>query len=580
MAIEGDEASASARVPQEVWLEAHHRRWMRWLSIAVPPVFAAQAAVQYFVYDLSGAAAALLAGAALAPFTSLVAARLSVAVAYQFLCAVAISAIACVGWFRGGFFIIAAQWMLLPPFGALLLGMRRTGVVWALIAIGIIGALFTLEHAGLAPPRVPASPYVQLANLLAMAFFLIGPGAYGVRNLEIRHEVLAQQARDVARERRMEALGRFAGGIAHDLNNLLAVIRAGAEFLRPEEPSQLEAREDILEAVTRGAELTGGLLAFAREEDQTGSTTELSRALPRVAALARRLLPRNVELDVRAEARGWLEVGSGALDRAILNLCSNARDAMPEGGRIALTSDVTTLEPGEGPAPLRARPGRYARVSVRDGGEGMSDETRARIFEPFFSTKAASGAGTGLGLGSVLALADAAGGAVEVESELGRGTCVRLWLPVLDRAPRAAKTTQEREDLAARVRGRRVLIVDDDAPLRRGVARLLQATGAWVREASNAAEARAAAERSPIDVVLCALELEDGRGADLARELLVDQPQLTILIVSGGQVATEALPGTRVLRKPFTREALLEALAPPGSSAAEGAPQRRLDGER
>lgn len=555
--VGGDEASASAfaRVPQDIWLDAHHRRWMRWLSVGVPPVLLLQAASQHFVYELPGAALALGLAAVPIAFTHAVTRRFSVEVGFQFFASLLIGAIALTSFFRGGFFLLIGLWMLLPPFGALLLGLRKAGIFWGAAVVAIEISLFLLERAGLTPPRVETPQLLALVNLSTMAAILIGPAAYGIRNLEIRQRVLAETERELARERRLESLGRFAGGVAHDLNNLLAVIRASAEYLRPEQESQLEAREDILEAVTRGAELTGGLLALAREEDRTGEPTDLGRALPRVAALARRLLPRSVKLEVGDVAGGWIDVGSGALDRAILNLCSNARDAMPDGGTIRLESDIVFLDGSGSPPALRERPGRYARIRVVDDGHGMDAETRGKIFEPFFSTKAASRTGTGLGLASVAALVAEVRGAVEVDSEPGRGTRLSLFLPLMARAPRTNKSTHERHDLAARVTGLSIWVAEDDAALRRGLARLLGAVGARVRQVDRSADL----DPSGVDVLLCALDLAGGGGVAFAQQLLSRKPTLRVVFLSG-QAGERAIAGVRVLPKPCSRESLLEAV--------------------
>ena len=383
--------------------------------------------------------------------------------------------------------------------------------------------------------------------------------------LAVLRDISALKQEDAlkAQSRRLEAIGRLAGGVAHDFNNLLTVILSAAESLiegcGPDETRRLA--ETSLEAAERGAELIRRLLAFARPTPRSGARTASADAAGAVDAAARllqRTLPEQIALEVRAEA-GLLycRADRGELESALLNLCVNARDAMPRGGRLALGVELRALDRAQA-RDLGVKPGDYALFAVEDTGLGMSPETAARATEPFFTTKGETG-GTGLGLSAANSLAVAAGGALRIRTRLGKGTRVELLIP------RARAAAQGQLDLAlpptARLAARDVLLVEDHPAVREEAARLLREMGCRVTTAEDAEDAMdALTGDEPIDLMITDLSLPYGLdGRALAEAARAMRPDLKVLFTSGyGPQGAEAAPD--FLPKPFGRTALVAAL--------------------
>jgi signal transduction histidine kinase/CheY-like chemotaxis protein len=384
-----------------------------------------------------------------------------------------------------------------------------------------------------------------------------GPG--GAQLLAVLRDVSALKQEDErqARSRRLEAVGRLAGGVAHDFNNLLTVIVGAAESLI-EACDDGEARslaETSLQAAERGADLVRRLLAFARPPPRSNAAScDAASAVEAVARLLRRTLPDHVRLEAEAPAALlYCRAERGELENALLNLCINARDAMPRGGRIALTVERKTLD-GAQARMLGIKAGEHALFTVEDDGAGMSPETAARAIEPFFSTKGE--AGTGLGLSAVNSLAAAAGGALVIRSRLGQGTRIELYVP------RARAAAQAELDLApppGAAVACDVLLVEDDPAVRAGTARLLRALGCRVTAAEDAEDALGVlAGGAPVDLIITDIGLPyglDGRAlAEAARGL---RPDLKTLFISGHEADA---CGADFLPKPFGRAALARAI--------------------
>jgi signal transduction histidine kinase/ActR/RegA family two-component response regulator len=389
------------------------------------------------------------------------------------------------------------------------------------------------------------------------------------RENRLREEQLRQA-------QKMEAVGQLAGGVAHDFNNLLTVVLSAASALRErlpaEHPGQEDARE-IMDAGERAAALTRQLLAFSRRQHLAPRLVDVGETVAAMEGMLRRVLGEAVAVrfDVRGPAPVWADPGQ--LEIALLNLCVNARDAMPRGGRIDV--EVSTLR-GEDPA----RPsgsdvpaGPLAVLTVRDTGCGMDDATRARIFEPFFTTKGA-GRGTGLGLPIVQGVVAEAGGVVRLESEQGRGSEFRLFFPLrLGEAREAAARGAPSHPTGTET----ILVVEDDPHLRGVVRRVLSQHGYAVRVVGSASDARAVGGTPP-DLVVADIILPDGNGLDLVRELTARWPRTAVLFISGYTgdhlLAIGALPpDVLLLPKPFTADTLLvrvrEALERrPGATSA------------
>ncbi|MCC6902076.1 MAG: response regulator [Polyangiaceae bacterium] len=383
-------------------------------------------------------------------------------------------------------------------------------------------------------------------------------------------------ARDVTQRRaleeqlhhaqRLESVGRLAGGVAHDFNNILAAVMAHAELARQGLPPGDVAREDIAaieSAARRAAELTQQLLIFARKQVIQPSVIDLNSLLTSMRRLLERVLGDDVELVTTFDGPLWaVEADVGQVEQVVMNLAINARDAMPAGGRLVLaTANVTIDESAAGQPGLP--PGQYVRLSVIDDGEGMDEATRERIFEPFFTTKEV-GKGTGLGLATVYGVVSKFGGQIAVQSAPGAGTSFEILLPRTHKVP---ATTPLAGTKANRGQGETVLVVEDHDSLRRVVVRSLTEGGYHVLEAPNPREALAAsdAHAGPIQLLLTDVMMPEMTGKALAEKLLARRPEVLVIYMSGYTEETvlhQGMPdeGVHFLPKPFTPSVLLAKL--------------------
>ena len=370
----------------------------------------------------------------------------------------------------------------------------------------------------------------------------------------------------IQRTQRIEAVGTLASGIAHDFNNLLAGVLGYSSLLE----QQLVGNDDlrgmaraIQDAAQRAADLTRGLLGVTRPSTGEAARADPTLVLGDCARLARETFDRRIttEVDV-APGTPAARVAPGDLHRAILNLCINARDAMPEGGRLLLSAVRDAVGPKAPPEDSRGGP--WVRVEVRDTGVGMDDAVRARIFEPFFTTKP-RGKGTGLGLYGCYQMLHAAGGAVEVDSRPGGGACFRLFLPV---APDVASVEGACAGPVAGTAPRaRILLVEDEESVRRLARRILVGAGHTVEDARDGEEAvaRFAADPSAFDLLLLDLVLPRMAGAEVLRRCLALRKDLRVLLSSGNVHEGLDDPAVRagvagVLPKPYLPTELLEAV--------------------
>jgi len=303
---------------------------------------------------------------------------------------------------------------------------------------------------------------------------------------------------------RMEAIGQLAGGIAHDFNNLLTVILGHSEFLlKRDEPakSRRVRIDEIRKAAERGAWLTNQLLAYSRNQLLEPTVLKINSVLEDMDDILRRVLGEDIVLELRPDPDlGWVKVDRGQLQQIILNLAGNARDAMPQGGRLHIeTRDIAVVDGAAKPQAFVA-PGQYVAIVVRDSGHGMDRETRARIFEPFFTTKEL-GKGTGLGLATVYGIVKQSGGYIWVESKPGHGSVFYTLLP---RVAESAHPKVVQNVFNFRSGGETILLVEDDSALRKMAVEVLRDTGYKVVIAQSGAEALkiVAKHRGPLDVLL------------------------------------------------------------------------------
>ncbi len=387
---------------------------------------------------------------------------------------------------------------------------------------------------------------------------------------------IAGVARDVTNERtieermrlaqKMEAIGQLAAGIAHDFNNLLTVIQMHGSILNQRRnPAPDESLKAMLDAAARAAILTRQLLTFSRRQVSTLAPLDLAELVGTMLQLLRRVLGEHIDLETRFQPHlPAVSADPGMMEQVVMNLAVNARDAMPQGGKLRVELDAL-----HAPAELVAhrpgiQPGLFVRLSVIDSGCGIAPHLLSRIFEPFFTTKP-DGIGTGLGLSTVFGIAQQHGGWVDVISTVNAGSSFFVFLPA-SAAPAPAKSPSQGQARATSQRSGRILLVEDDLAVRAVARRILTGYGYDVVDAATAHEAIVAfrATPTPFDLLLTDLIMPGGlTGEELARMLVAQQPTLRVIYVSGysNAIVTQRLrvqPGENFLAKPFEAEALGE----------------------
>jgi two-component system, cell cycle sensor histidine kinase and response regulator CckA len=365
---------------------------------------------------------------------------------------------------------------------------------------------------------------------------------------------------------KMEAVGRLAGGVAHDFNNSLGVILGYTELLmRQASEAQRGKLEQILKATQRATGLTRQLLAFSRKQVVDPKVLDLNVLLSDLEKMLGRLIGEDIDLAIVPGADlGQVKADPGQLEQVVMNLCVNARDAMRDGGLLSIETANVDLDAGHIARHEPMAPGRYVMLAVSDTGCGIEKEILSRIFEPFFTTKE-SGKGTGLGLAMVYGIVKQAGGSVWVYSEVGRGTTFKIYLPRVDEpavAPDVPETTMPSKGWET------ILLVEDEGPLRTIAREILEEHGYRVLEASGAnSGANNAIEIAhrhpePIHLLVTDVVMPGMNGRVLAESLMAARPELRVLYMSGytdDVIAHSGVlePGTLLLEKPFTALALL-----------------------
>ncbi|MBT5083284.1 MAG: PAS domain-containing protein [Rhodospirillaceae bacterium] len=373
------------------------------------------------------------------------------------------------------------------------------------------------------------------------------------------------------RSQKMEAVGQLTGGIAHEFNNLLQVVAGNIALLEENVPSDLvtgRSFDAINRNVTRGADLTSRLLSFSRQQPLAPKALVIDKILAEMQELLRQTLGETIEVKIGSVKGIWIaEADPGQLESALLNLALNARDAMPGGGIITLSADNIQLDERMAATHEEEASGDYVMLSLADNGSGMSEDDISHAFEPFFTTKDV-GKGTGLGLSMVYGFAQQSGGFVEIESELGSGTTMRLYLPRLVGTKEDEAATQGALLEAAATADGTILLVEDDADVRESLAAQLTSLGYRVIEAEDGTAALAALSDAPnIDLLFTDVVMPGGlSGVELARRTLALRPELKILystgyseefIVEAGDMPDSAI----VLRKPYDKSKLAATIA-------------------
>jgi signal transduction histidine kinase/ActR/RegA family two-component response regulator len=436
--------------------------------------------------------------------------------------------------------------------------------VWILAEVGIrrqvarIGAMATkLGQGDLGARIAPPYPRGELGALMA----LLNRAA---ESLEAQRAAIGELNVRLRQSQKMEAVGQLTGGVAHDFNNLLTVIIGNSELVADglrDRPALRNLAEMTVKAAERGAELTSRLLAFSRRQPLDPKPSDINRQIADMDPMLRRTLGEHIEIELVRGGGLWKAmVDPGQLENAILNLCLNARDAMPNGGRLTIETANAHLDAAYAASQSEVEPGQYVMIAVSDTGTGMDAATLERAFEPFFTTKDV-GKGSGLGLSMVYGFVKQSRGHVRIYSESGQGTTVRLYLPRADGeaqagAPAAAPAEADRGS-------GRILLVEDDALVRENAAELLRSLGYDVVPAANGPEALAVLEKGEaFDLLLTDVVMPGGlNGRELAERAHALRPGLLVLYTSG--YTENAIVhhgrldrGVELLAKPYRRQDL------------------------
>jgi two-component system CheB/CheR fusion protein len=392
-----------------------------------------------------------------------------------------------------------------------------------------------------------------------------------LRDLSAQHREQVERTKleaQLHQAQKMEAIGNLTGGMAHDFNNMLGVIIGNIDLLRDlkaDDPEIDELTREALDAAFRGADLTRGLLAFARQQPLRPQHVEVNALVSGITRLLRRTIGEDIEISLDLAAELWpVVVDPAQLEASLTNLATNARDAMADGGRLMIVTANRTLDADYAAQHAEVTAGGYVMLEVSDTGCGMTPEVMRRIFEPFFTTKGRD-KGTGLGLSMVFGFIKQSGGHIGVYSEPGIGTTFRLFLP------RTAEDGRKVEESAATIplphgRGESVLVVEDNEALRRVVTRQLGELGYRVLAAQNAAAGLELLDRQSIDLLLTDIVMPGGiNGRELAHRARQRWPEIKIVFTSGFSEAR--LNGdagllaacTPLLSKPYRKEDLASA---------------------
>jgi signal transduction histidine kinase/CheY-like chemotaxis protein len=369
------------------------------------------------------------------------------------------------------------------------------------------------------------------------------------------------------RAQRMESIGTLAGGIAHDLNNVLSPILMAIDMLKLKATDEASRKwlEVLRTNAERGGDMVRQVLSFARGVEGERVALQPKHLIKEIVKILRETLPKSVEISFRLPEDLWIiSADATQMHQVLMNLCVNARDAMPDGGSISISAENTFVDENYARMHIEAKPGRFVLITVSDTGPGMPPEIQSRIFEPFFTTKEMT-KGTGLGLSTALTIVKSHGGFINVYSEIHKGSQFSLYLPALD-APGTAEASTLRGDLPLG-NGELVLVVDDEESIREITRGTLETFGYAVLTASDGTEALAlyADRKNEIAVVLTDMVMPFMDGPATIRALQRMNPDIKIIAASGLMVGHKlgeaSIEGVKVfLSKPYTAEKVLKAL--------------------
>jgi len=470
---------------------------------------------------------------------------------------------------REGWDIIITDWSM-PGFGvlgALAIAREMAPDLPVIIVSGTVG-----EETAIEALRAGARDFVLKGRLTRLV-----PAVERELRESAARRLAEQELRSTEEQLRqaqkMEAVGRLAGGVAHDFNNMLSVILSYTEILLSDLPSGDPLRpdlEEIRKAGLRATNLTRQLLAFSRRQVMQRRALDLNRVVQGLEAMLRRLLGADIELSVAGQPSLWsVKADAGQIEQVIMNLAVNARDAMPTGGKLVVETKNTELTGQDARERLGVKPGSYVMLAVTDSGIGMDKETQARIFEPFFTTKD-QGKGTGLGLSTVFGIVAQSDGHIWAESEPNRGSTFKIYFP---KSEESAKTASSPPSISVPGGSETILLVEDDEQVRAVAHEILKRHGYHVLEAASPGDAIVICEQHPakIHLLLTDVILPRMSGRLLADRLRPLRPEMRVLFMSGYTGDTAVHQGEvefgGFLPKPFTPPALMakvrEALSTP-----------------
>jgi PAS domain S-box-containing protein len=385
-----------------------------------------------------------------------------------------------------------------------------------------------------------------------------------------QHDITARKKLEeqFRQSQKMEAVGQLASGVAHDFNNILAVIQMQADLLKTSEnlTAMQESADEIIAASQRAAALTRQLLLFSRKEILQPLDLDLNESINNMTKMLRRAIGEDIQMQFRFSMQALLiHADAGMMDQVLMNLVVNSRDAMPKGGKLIVETSVVEFDESVQSQSAQGRPGSFVCLSVSDTGCGIPPENLSRIFDPFFTTKEV-GKGTGLGLATVFGIVQQHQGWMNVYSEVGRGTTFRIYLSRLAKI----STQKEEQPTITSMRGRNemILLVEDDSFVRASARKILVQLGYHVLEATNGLEALEVwkANRNQIHLLLTDMVMPGGiSGKELGERLLTENPRLKIIYASGysAEVAGKNFPlkeGENFLTKPYQASKLAHAI--------------------
>jgi nitrogen-specific signal transduction histidine kinase len=387
--------------------------------------------------------------------------------------------------------------------------------------------------------------------------------------IAVKQDITKQKQRkeQLHQARKMEAIGQLAGGIAHDFNNLLTVIHGNVQLVLTDERQLKEESRQCLKQITdateRAADLTRQLLAFGRKQVVQFQPLNLNHVISDFTKMLKRVIGEHIALQCRcAENLPFVNADVGMIEQILLNLIVNARDAMPQGGSIVITTEAVNMDASHAETHPEAQTGKFVCIAVGDTGTGIYPEYLPRIFEPFFTTKEA-GKGTGFGLATVYGIVKQHRGWIEVSSQLGTGTTFKIFLPA-SASGVAKKSTPQKKAVPAG-RHEKILLVEDDADVRMVTRGFLEGSGYQIWEAANGLEALNVwkTNASQIDLLLTDVIMPGGlNGRELADRLSGERPDLKVILMSGynSDLAEKIQPHSHILPKPFSLESLTETV--------------------